>query len=990
MEKQLEKRESQDLSKPVALVAGGAGFVGSFLCELLLKKDCRVIAIDSLVTGKKENLDKCFEHSQFTFLKQDLLEPPDGLRKVDYIFHLAGLETYLDRPNISLEVLKVNALGTENLLRLAKRDDAKFLLASSIYLNEIEASGQDLNHYFTSDEIGSKIGNLNEAKRFAEALTNQYYHRQSIDARIVRLGFVYGPRMSLKTGGFFARLMAGVLKEGRVNIPEDRELEVYPTFVADAVFGMVKAMFAAESSGKIFCLLNSDSVKPADLAGNIKDQLRQNLHVNLVAADDYPDLAAGHGAKERMIRRSQASRAALGWQPQINYQEGLSQTLAYFKKHKELTLKIPSFKAKETSFQKLSGRESKKPFKKFFNNFRQDRLKNIFNYFSPRLLVLLLIFGMVFYLPISFCWQTLWGAKSLVQAQSAFEKLDLSKGTKRSLSARRAFSQARGRLDYLSPFFSLTELEELQSRVDKLLTVGERLGSGGYQLGLAAQNGIKLGEAVFQGGEGDPDQLIGQINASLDLAYEQVSLAESEYLSEQWFFNLKIPFKEVRQFLSKADQGLGLIPGLIGLDGERKYLLIFQNNMELRPTGGFIGSFALVDFRSGRLKQFEVSDVYSADGQLKGHVEPPPAIKQYLGEAGWYLRDANWHPDFPTSALGIEWFLDKEIKQKVDGVVALNLFFAQEVIDQFGGVELADFNETITAENLFEKASAYSESGFFPGSTQKRDFLSGLSSTLFEQVKLADKQTWFKIGRAFYRSLDQKEILIFLNQADKQQSVRNLGWDGGIREVKCRSSEATCYLDYLMIVEANVGVNKANYFVKRNLSQQVKVDQKGVVRKILRLDYLNQSQSEVFPSGRYKNYLRILVPKGSKVEKVSVNEKLIRKEEIDKETLAGKTSFGFLVEVPIKGECRVEVHYQLPEKVSGSDPVRYVMFLQKQSGIRDEAFHFWLSVPGDLRIVDFQPRSGDGSDFADQNLRTYLTSPVFDQDILFEAMLVSH
>ena len=160
-------------------------------------------------------------------------------------------------------------------------------------------------------------------------------------------------------------------------------------------------------------------------------------------------------------------------------------------------------------------------------------------------------------------------------------------------------------------------------------------------------------------------------------------------------------------------------------EGEHKeYLVLLQNNMELRPTGGFLGSYARVSFTDGYLETIKVEDIYVPDGQLPGYVEPPAPIKQYLNSNGWLLRDSNWDPDFSQAAPIIEWFFEQGKEPEAEGVVAVNLFVAQDLMRAVGPVYLADYQETVTAENLFAKTQAHSEVGFFPGSTQKRDWLS--------------------------------------------------------------------------------------------------------------------------------------------------------------------------------------------------------------------------------------------------------------------------
>ena len=177
-----------------------------------------------------------------------------------------------------------------------------------------------------------------------------------------------------------------------------------------------------------------------------------------------------------------------------------------------------------------------------------------------------------------------------------------------------------------------------------------------------------------------------------------------------------------------------LLPKLVALDGTKNYLILLQNNMELRPAGGFIGSFAKVAFENGKLKKLEVNDIYAIDGQLGFHVEPPKEIKEDLGQKDWFLRDSNWESDFPTSARQAQWFYTKETGERVEGVVAIDISAMEGLLSSIGGVELADYKEKITSENLFEKAVTHAELSFFPGTQAKKSFLTALTNAVFEKI----------------------------------------------------------------------------------------------------------------------------------------------------------------------------------------------------------------------------------------------------------------
>src|SRR3989339_1362482 len=141
---------------------------------------------------------------------------------------------------------------------------------------------------------------------------------------------------------------------------------------------------------------------------------------------------------------------------------------------------------------------------------------------------------------------------------------------------------------------------------------------------------------------------------------------------------------QMSQLVERARALSVLLPALVAADGSapKNYLILLQNNMELRPTGGFIGSFAKVSFEGGKLKKLDVNDSYAIDGQLGIHVEPPKEIKEDLGQKDWFMRDSNWEPDFPTSARQQGGFYTKETAERVEGGFGLEISALERLIDR--------------------------------------------------------------------------------------------------------------------------------------------------------------------------------------------------------------------------------------------------------------------------------------------------------------------
>jgi hypothetical protein len=378
---------------------------------------------------------------------------------------------------------------------------------------------------------------------------------------------------------------------------------------------------------------------------------------------------------------------------------------------------------------------------------------------------------------------------------------------------------------------------------------------------------------ILGNGTYDVKESSAQIKSGLEYLYHQITLiqietagkAKNEVLVARRLEKL-VDFDKLRKTIQQGMAITSNIHTLLGDDKNKSYLTLFQNNMELRPTGGFIGSYGIAEFGGGKLNGLTINDIYSADGQLKGHIEPPAPIKDYLGEANWFFRDSNWNPDFATSALRAEWFLNKEMEQQVDGTIAIDLTPIKKILVYTGPIFLPDYNLTISSENLYEKTQAEAQANFFPGSRKKASFLTALSRVLIREIPNINSKQKLGILKSIYEGLEERSIQIHLNNNDLQRPVDDMGWSGNISTYTCGES---CYSDFFGDVESNVGVNKSNYFISRKIDFDVSINKDKIVRN-LDVNLTNSANPSLGPSGQYKTYLRILIPTDSQMIGVKV------------------------------------------------------------------------------------------------------------------------
>jgi len=307
--------------QPVSVVTGGAGFLGSHLTDRLLAEGHRVIAIDNLVTGHLTNIEHLAGNQNYRFIKQDVTQYLFLPAEIDYVFHFASPASPIDYLELPIPTLKVGALGTHNTLGLAKAKKATFILASTS-----ECYGDPLVHPQKEDYWGNvnpigPRGVYDEAKRFAEAMTMAYHRYHSVDTKIVRIFNTYGPRMRLRDG------------------------RVVPAFIGQALGGMPLTIFGDGTQTRSFCyvsdlidgiyrLSQSEFHEPVNV-GNPREMTIKQFAEEIIritgtkSGIEYKPLPVD----DPKVRQPDITRAKkiLGWEPKVEFEEGITQTIDYFR-----------------------------------------------------------------------------------------------------------------------------------------------------------------------------------------------------------------------------------------------------------------------------------------------------------------------------------------------------------------------------------------------------------------------------------------------------------------------------------------------------------------------------------------------------------------------------------------------------------------------------------------------------------------------------------
>jgi UDP-glucuronate decarboxylase len=302
------------------LVAGGAGFIGSHLCRRLLEDDNDVICVDSLVTGRRENIRELIGNSRFEFTRHDVIEPL--LLEVDQVYHLASPASPIHYQSNGIKTLKTNFLGTYNLLGIAKRVGARFLLAStSEVYGDPEVHPQPETYWGNCNPIGER-SMYDEGKRVAEALTMQYHRQNDVKVRIVRIFNTYGPLMCPDDGRVVSNFIVQALRgEPLTGFGDGSQTRSF-CYVSDLVEGLIR-MMNSEQTGPIN-LGNPSERTVLEIAQTVLEMVggESKIEFRALPSDDprrrKPDI--------------RLAREHLGWEPSVPLEEGLAATIEYFRK----------------------------------------------------------------------------------------------------------------------------------------------------------------------------------------------------------------------------------------------------------------------------------------------------------------------------------------------------------------------------------------------------------------------------------------------------------------------------------------------------------------------------------------------------------------------------------------------------------------------------------------------------------------------------------
>ena len=440
------------------------------------------------------------------------------------------------------------------------------------------------------------------------------------------------------------------------------------------------------------------------------------------------------------------------------------------------------------------------------------------------------------------------------------------------------------------------------------------------------------------------------------------------------FIMLQNKLPEIETFVDGFVNNSQIFTDILGGDGPRKYLFLFQNNQEMRATGGFIGTYGELDIFNGQVTKFFTDGIYDPDGQMKDKIVPPIPIQKI--SANWSLHDSNWFPDFPTSAQEAIQFYERDGGPTVDGVITMTPVVIQKLLAITGPISMPDYGVTVDQNNFINLIQQEVQVDYNKTTNKPKQILSDLAPKIMNKLfATKDLSTLSKIADALVESLNEKQILLYSSNYDIEQEISQAGWSGAILNTP---------KDYLSVINTNINGYKTDGVIDETINHSAAIQPDGSIIDTVTITRHHNGGNTPYDWYNKVNadYVRVYVPQGSQLISAEGQTREVDSPPLDYDALGftrdplvqmeedstkidpttgtriydenNKTVFANWTYVSPQETVVLKYKYLLPFKIvmSGTDPAdNYSLLAQKQSGSLGDKFTSKLTFPSDYDVI---------------------------------------
>ncbi len=419
------------------------------------------------------------------------------------------------------------------------------------------------------------------------------------------------------------------------------------------------------------------------------------------------------------------------------------------------------------------------------------------------------------------------------------------------------------------------KIEELNGGVKTLVNIlphnkanledADHLLKAGQEIAIIGKNLTQIIELLANDHEYLTDAIsavenkIGLVATHLNNAGAELKQVRAKSLPEKYqslFYTVVKQTEIIGNDLQDLHQLTKVMNYILGQEQKKRYLFVFQNSNELRATGGFMGSFALVDIDQGQITDMEIPGGGTSDLQgslIAKRIAPEPL---HLVNPLWEMQDANWWPDFPASAKKIKWFYEKSGGPTVDGVIAINSDLLPAIMNITGPIEMTAYGKTLTTENVISEIQKSVEFEYDKQENKPKQILTDLAPILLDKIFNSQGEDLIKIMKLLRDGLNTKEIQMYFRNEKAQNTISDFNWSG---EIKNTSK------DYLMVVNTNIRGEKTDAYMKQDINLVSHIQNNGEIINTLTITRTHQGGNDIFSQTSNIDYLRIYTPIGSQL-----------------------------------------------------------------------------------------------------------------------------
>lgn len=599
----------------------------------------------------------------------------------------------------------------------------------------------------------------------------------------------------------------------------------------------------------------------------------------------------------------------------------------------------------------------------------------------------------------------------LQEAQTATQALDFGRAQENFKKAGENFEAAQNEIDGLNFLIEgIIKTAPKGAAAEKILEAGRAMSEAGAYLtgglGMLALKNNSLAEIEtnedgmleISNKENDP-VVLGAMNLGLAekleileknfaLAYPKIILArknleavDPNILPEENLDNFLAAKRKViglEMLAKKLVSFMAIINELLAIDANKRFLVIFQNETELRPTGGFLGSLALLDIKNGEIKQIEIpgGGPYDLRGSLVKRVAPPEPLR--LINDQWQIQDANWFPDFLESAKKIAWFYENSGGATVDGVIAITSGLIPNLLEITGPIEMPEYGKVIDKDNFYLETQLAVEVEYDKEENKPKKFIADLTPKILDKIIKIPSDKLINLLGAIDLGLAQKQVMFYFADVGAQAEAEKNNWAGRIRETGEND-------DYLMVVNTNIAGGKTDGVINEKIVHETEIADDGQIFDTVTIIRRHDGgPGDFFANQRNADYLRVYAPAGSTLleakgfmprDKADYKELAADLEEdedlarIENNVLVddksgtritnefGKTVFGNWILVDPGQTVICKFKYRLPWRVSfalvNGEPKEnlYALLIQKQAGSREDIIEKIINLPGEAGLA---------------------------------------